>query len=280
MRRLVWIPVSIVASLAGAFWHLQQEPIQSKPGSSSATSNPIVDRLVNPGEKPNPIVAETGPYPQAMIEAREFDFGTMEQNVEGSHTFRIRNMGSAPLQIVVRDSETSCDCTVAKVSRDDLILSGEEVAVELTWNIKPPIEDFRQSAKVRTNDPQNPMIELTIKGRIDQRFHFSPKFRWYLEHDPLEQIASHSGLLFSRTLARFDPPEFICANRRIAADWEPLDADELFPWEAKSGYRLTIHADLKGMAEAFDDQVTLKSPLNDSPITQFYVRSGVPNLRQ
>ena len=69
MRRLVWIPVSIVASLAGAFWYLQQEPIQSKPGSSSATSNPIVDRLVNPGEKPNPIVAETGPYPQAMIEA-------------------------------------------------------------------------------------------------------------------------------------------------------------------------------------------------------------------
>ena len=96
----------------------------------------------------------------------------------------------------------------------------------------------------------------------------------------MEQIASHSGLLFSRTLVRFDPPEFICANRRIAADWEPLDADELFPWEAKSGYRLTIHADLKGMAEAFDDQVTLKSPLNDSPITQFYVRSGVPNLRQ
>ena len=280
MRRLVLILVPIVACLAGTIWYLQQEPAQSNPGSNLAIPTPTIDRQINPGEKPNPIVAETGPYPQAVIEEREYDFGTMEQNIEGSHHFRIRNIGDAPLQIVVRDSDTSCDCTVAKVSRDDLILPGEEVAVELTWNSKPPVPHFRQSARVRTNDPQNPMIELVIQGRIDARFHFSPKFRWYLEHETEEPTASYSGLLFSRTLSDFDPPEFICTNRRITADWQPLDAAQLFEWEAKCGYRLTVRADLTGMTEAFDDLVTLKSPWKETPIAQFFVRSGVPNPRK
>ena len=50
-------------------------------------------------ESTMPKVSPTAPWPKAVMDETEFDFGRMEVGEEQSHTFTIRNEGEAPLVI-------------------------------------------------------------------------------------------------------------------------------------------------------------------------------------
>src|SRR5579872_2905137 len=58
-----------------------------------------------------PPVSKTGPYPKAVIEETEFEFGRMEVGEERSHAFIIRNEGEAPL--LLKKGKTTCKCTMS-----------------------------------------------------------------------------------------------------------------------------------------------------------------------
>ena len=270
--------VVVLPILAGAIagcW--SQPPVSNRHADAAvATVNVTPADHPVPGEKPIPIISATGPYPKASIDETVFDFGTLERKVEGAHTFRIRNEGEAGLEVVIRESETSCQCTVAKVTREDLILPGEDVEIDLTWTGDAPVPRFRQTAQVRTNDPEHPVIELAIVGRIDQPFHLSPETRWYLGDYGEDQTASKSGILFSRTLQEFELPTFVCANPRLTAIWETLDANALEAVEATSGYRLSVFADLTDVIKPFDERVEIRLSSSLTPIASFFIRGGAP----
>lgn len=272
----------VIGGLIAAVWLGQTPPpptVAKSAGGASSESTAKKEGSAPKGtddDKPIPVVAPHGPYPKAVIGERDYDFGVMEVGGKGSHIFVIRNDGEAPLEVVAREQDTTCQCTVGKVGNEKAVLPGEEVTVELQWEVKSSNPNFRHTAKVRTNDPENQVIELAITGRVDQKFHLVPATVWDLGEGSDDKPARATGALFSRTFDSFEIGEFVCPNPRVTCTWEPLDEESKKGYEAKSGYRLTIDADLRDTVGSFREFVELKSKSPELVAARFEIRARKP----
>ena len=81
-----------------------------------------------------PVPAKTPPHPKAVFESTEHNFGMMHQGQKGEYTFIVSNDGEAPLRMVARQEDTTCQCTVGKVGKKG-IAPGESSEVTLNWEI-------------------------------------------------------------------------------------------------------------------------------------------------
>ena len=102
-----------------------------------------------------------------MFDRPSHDFGEIPQfggNVET--TFAIHNMGTAPLEIGT--ITTSCACTEARIA-ETTIQPGSETTLTVVFNPnlhEEPIDTFKRTIFIPTNDPQTPEAELTIEVDI------------------------------------------------------------------------------------------------------------------
>jgi hypothetical protein len=99
------------------------------------------------------------------------DFGTMQVGDTKRHTFVVRNIGNAPLQLTA--GQPSCKCTVSEFSTDP-IPPGELREILLTWKPMGAEDKFRQRAPIYTNDPEHREIVLHITGRVAELFKMDP----------------------------------------------------------------------------------------------------------
>lgn len=102
--------------------------------------------------------AGTGPV--ATIRETTFDFGKIFEDRALTHTFMVKNTGSAPLK--VEDVDPDCACTVA--SYDKTIPPGQEGAITLTIKPFSVLHQFKKETKIRLNDPERPMVQLVMTG--------------------------------------------------------------------------------------------------------------------
>lgn len=121
-----------------------------------------------PEYRSNPYVPElrypTEGKPVAVVEGGEtFDFGVMSSDDSMSHTFVLKNEGTAPMTLSL--GQTSCKCTVSGLTKDELP-PGESAEIELKWTPKTVAPEFKQTAPVFTNDPNRSEITLTVKGAV------------------------------------------------------------------------------------------------------------------
>ncbi|MCI0638400.1 MAG: DUF1573 domain-containing protein [Gemmataceae bacterium] len=102
-----------------------------------------------------------------------YDFGYMEQDARGSHTFEIRNTGEAPLKLA--KGATSCKCTLSNLDHDT-VQPGESAKIVLEWTASSISNDprFRHSATIRTSDPRRPHIDLWIEGEVSRSHKLVP----------------------------------------------------------------------------------------------------------
>ncbi len=117
--------------------------------------------LTTPGLRPVVIFPYEGPIIRPVEQT--VDLGDIPIDDKVRHTFRLYNVGGRRLQI--RDVETSCGCTVARLSRDEA-KPGEflELDVELDTSIK--LGTVEKKIVVHTNDPQTPELELVLVGKV------------------------------------------------------------------------------------------------------------------
>jgi hypothetical protein len=133
--------------------------------------------------------AELGPYalapsqlevdmskPQARAEvvgSETYNFGYMEQDARGSHTFEIRNTGDIPLTLA--KGPTTCKCTLSNLDHN-LVQPGQSAKIELEWTASAPDDDtdFQHSATVHTNDPRRQHIQFTIAGKVSRSHRLVP----------------------------------------------------------------------------------------------------------
>lgn len=107
-----------------------------------------------------------GRRPRVVFDAEEHDFGVMEYGDTLRRGFTLRNVGDHPLVIAKADS--SCTCTLANIA-EDAIGPGQSAQVELEWTARwsPTAGDrFRHWAKLQTNDPDRPLVTLTVHGNL------------------------------------------------------------------------------------------------------------------
>jgi hypothetical protein len=98
--------------------------------------------------------------PRAAVRETSFDFGKITIDRALTHTFVIKNTGTAPLH--VEDVDPDCACTVP--SYDKTIPPGGQGDITLTIKPFSVIHRFKQETTVRLNDPDQPLLYLTLTG--------------------------------------------------------------------------------------------------------------------
>lgn len=107
-----------------------------------------------------------GPAPKIeLVNGRVHDFGTMDNHAKQKHAFLIKNAGHSPLFLDV--TRSTCKCTIGELDQEWLP-PGETQKLEVEWeaNSLGGAPEFEQEVEVNTNDPDNPLIVLVIKGYV------------------------------------------------------------------------------------------------------------------
>jgi hypothetical protein len=122
---------------------------------------------------PAPALLE-GPQPKVEIDGPLLhNFGTMSQLRTDSHTWEVKNVGDADLELWMHDS--TCSCTIAKLSAASTMGSEkpkvrvkpkQSTPIELEWQTKTFEHDYVKGATIGTNDPTRPFFTLNVKGVV------------------------------------------------------------------------------------------------------------------
>lgn len=130
----------------------------------STSSLPPIPRDVLNGERsPEESRTVRKDAPRVEVSEEEHNFGSMDGNGTGKHDFVFKNIGVKPLTLARGD--TSCKCTLSKLEKTELA-PGESAKVTLEWRGTGISGKYRQTATIKTNDPNRPLVTLSIFGEI------------------------------------------------------------------------------------------------------------------
>jgi hypothetical protein len=100
--------------------------------------------------------------PKIEFKNTEHDFGTIEQNGDGTTEFVFTNTGDAPL--ILSNVRSSCGCTVPKWPRDP-VAPGDSASIDVKYDTRR-IGSFSKTITVYSNATETPII-LKIKGTVE-----------------------------------------------------------------------------------------------------------------
>jgi len=105
----------------------------------------------------------TAAAPRLELQERTFDFGTVERGSKIEHTFALPNRGDGVL--LIDHVKSSCGCTVAVVSAHE-VPSAADARVTVTVDTARMAGRVTKIVTVYTNDPDNPVLPLTMTGQV------------------------------------------------------------------------------------------------------------------
>jgi hypothetical protein len=193
-----------------------------------------------------------------------FDFGVMGPGSNGSHEFVIKNVGNDALKLTLGAS--TCKCTLGSLKNDELA-PGESTSVELEWTISGDKSTFEQSAELRTNDPFQPAILLTVTGLVIREIEFDPKqipFGEVSSGEPFEvstKMYSYFDEKIEVLSAKFGSEELTSLADFEFDEFQPSEDDGVHK-RAKQGFLITakIKPGLRQGPMVTELQIKFKKP--------------------
>ena len=123
--------------------------------------------VAGPSNAPNVEALASGSQDGAahvvVVNGELHSFEEMEVNSTGTHDFKFKNTGDAPLKVSIL--RTSCKCAVPTIPEDG-IPPGETVDIRLKWTPKNMMQEFSATAEIRTSDPERPVVVLKVLGPV------------------------------------------------------------------------------------------------------------------
>jgi hypothetical protein len=177
-----------------------------------------------------PIPAAAAAAPRTAVNETAFDFGKIFEDRALTHTFVIQNTGGAPLNI--EDVDPDCACTVP--SYDKTIPPGGQGAITLTIKPFSVLHQFKKETKVRLNDPERPMLNLTLTGVAEPFIEIQPSHIVRLRGSPGEDLraqvrfVSHLPAPWKITEVRTTIPE------QIEVSLKPEVPDKIYVLEVRN----------------------------------------------
>ncbi|TWT52680.1 hypothetical protein Pla22_03060 [Rubripirellula amarantea] len=176
--------------------------------------------------------------PLAVVRETTHDFGLLDPHTTMTHSFTISNEGTDPLAVEVLG--TSCKCTTGKLT-DGLLERGESTEITLEWNTGYEDESYEQNAVVKTSDPLNREITLTVKGTVRTKLAM-PEAIGLPNSDPLKTVAT-SFIVHSQLYEDFTVSD-VRSEGLKEFTWraEPTSTNiaELGDANARAAWRVTI----------------------------------------
>lgn len=131
------------------------------------------------GPTPAPVNEKLGPQPKIEINTPQVhEFGSMSQFRKDSHTWEVKNVGEAELQLWLDHS--TCSCTIAKLAAQDTaskdgtskekkivrVKPNESIPITLDFETKNFQNTYEKGAWIGSNDPAKPLFSLFVKGMV------------------------------------------------------------------------------------------------------------------
>jgi hypothetical protein len=183
--------------------------------------------------------------PKAAVDHRSFDLGVIESGEQLGHTFVIRNVGRAPLQLA--RGPKLCACTITDLPDAPIPPGGQaEVKMQFTESAKRDTlkqGHFSKGIRVLTNDPENPDILLELTATVNRRVVVVPS--------PLTLVIDSSkpssppqrsadALVYSERWPQFDLSAVKFSRKGMSWRVEPAKKAELKELKALGGYRVFV----------------------------------------
>lgn len=238
------------AAIAGTYWVTRSGP--PAPADSASASTPT-----GPAE---PVPSKTGPHPKVVLPEKTFGFGVMPLGETRKHTFVVRNEGEAPLRL--GKPTTTCQCTVSESAQNE-IPPGGQGEITLEWTPAVETMEFDKGAVLKTNDPKQPQIQLSVVGQVDKPIRVEPEGTWDVGEIAGDIPSDLSGYVFSRLLDSFAIESVETSNPLLTVESEPVGEDKLKEYGAKCAYRLKAKLAPGMPVGRFTEKVTVKTDVKD-----------------
>lgn|GEM_PF-5778830 len=211
------------------------------------------------------IQTEDGPPPRLVIDETEADLGTIPRDTAVSHTFWLTNAGDGDLRL--EEGGTSCECALSHLERP-VLRPGETIGVTLSWRGTSLDQEFRHAATLLTNDPDQPAVELRIKGHVTRFVSLHPPVA-ALGIVPLGETRS----LRVQLLSYREPPVELREHRFLDAagpdpcdvEVTPLAPDDFEDPAAQSGLSILLTTRPDQPPGRIDRRLQLTTNLSDVP---------------
>ena len=190
------------------------------------------------------------------------DFGIMAQETEGKHGWIFQNKGKGTLEL--RNLGTDCSCTIAQIGKTDAqgktmlpVAPGKEERVELTWNTRQLNGAYKKSAKIGTNDPRQPLVMLSVEGKVYPAVQVVPSdstvsYQTISNDEP----AVRKAFIYSKDRPDLKITRLVSDNpAELAVESRPMNAEELAALEIKQGIALELTYKPSGEIGAFKHEV-------------------------
>jgi hypothetical protein len=113
---------------------------------------------------PAPVTTDPN-APVMAFDTRDHDFGTIEQDGNGTYMFMFTNTGKEPL--VIKEAHGSCGCTVPRWPHDP-VLPGREDTIKVTYDTHNHTGMFQKTVTITSNAKESPIV-LSIKGKVNPK---------------------------------------------------------------------------------------------------------------
>lgn len=199
--------------------------------------------------------------PKIKFDTLVYDFGatSMVEVVTGKFVFE--NAGDSVLEL--QEPKPSCGCTVAKVSALKL-QPGEKGELEFHINLGPFPQKLAKHIFVSSNDPKQPVVDLTLKAEVQKVCEAVPP-----------SLSFGSMRLGTTTncvvvLKRIDGRKL--PFTRVEANNEALSA-QIEPLENTDGLQARVRVSVKadGLPRRLSDQVRVFTADSKGPAMIFFV---------
>jgi len=111
--------------------------------------------------------------PRIACDKPEYNFGEVEDRFVIKHTFVVRNLGNAVLEI--RKVYPGCGCTVTKLNTTTIKPGGKaELKAQMTLRGRRGLQ--QKTIRIESNDPVNPRFPLRLKGTVYTMAYLEPSF--------------------------------------------------------------------------------------------------------
>lgn len=118
-------------------------------------------------------------------DARQFDFHPSVTDQKADAEFAFTNIGQSDVTLV--EVKTSCGCTTAALDKKTYG-PGEKGTIKATFTFGDRVGLQQKQVMVRTDSPEDPLVQLTMRAFIPELLKWAPKVvRWELNGKPIPQ---------------------------------------------------------------------------------------------
>ncbi len=213
-----------------------------------------------------PVAAETTAQPKIHSDKPVHKFGKAWNDKIIEHTFVIKNVGQAPLQI--KGVRNTCGCAVVKVEPQTLA-PGASLEVKVKLNPKNLEKTVKKSVYIESNDPTKPLLALSFEGEVRRPITMVPAFARFKALDRLAPSTLDVTLINN-----LDEPMTL-ANPRSSVKGVSVKIAEL---EKGKKYKVTLTANPPYTGNVFHGKVTLDTGMKKRPeyVVSFFGRLPPP----